>query len=379
MVSDAPQDGQGQLDDFVNSSTTDTALATALACHAANISSVPVRCDGSKAPDVLTWDPYKERLPTLEEILAWYRTVRGVAVVCGAVSGNLFVVDSEYPDLTADWCELVGGDFPGLIESLPHVRTPGRCAAGADHFYGRSPQPLPTSKLAHLTADEALARTGDEHKRTAIEIKAEGGYVLAPGCPGGCHESGRLYRHVGGPFIEDVPTLTQEQVDALLDAARALNQVPAVTAEYHGSTAVGDGTRPGDVFNRLASWGDVLTPHGWVLVRVKGETGFWRRPGKSKGVSATTGYCHNDRSGDLLCVFSTNAAPLDIPDGQDHRCFSKFSAYTLLNYKGDFKAAARELAGRGYRLPSAGPRSASHALREVRFTVRIRGEEVRGG
>jgi hypothetical protein len=316
----------------------------ALSCRGADISTIPVRCDGSKAPALRTWDPYKVRLPTEEEIHGWYRNGNGVAVVGGKVSRNLGILDFEYPDFYQAWCELVEADFPGLVESLPQVRTPGKSADGGRHSYFRSPEPVPSGKLARLTPEEARERTGDPGKVTAIEIKAEGGYALAPGCPAACHESGRLYVHVGGPFIEEVPTLTAEQVKVLLDAARVLThaQGPKVE-EYHGSTEAGDGTRPGDVFNRAADWRDVLEPHGWVLVYFKDGTAYWRRPGKTKGISATTGYCHTDRSGDLLCVFSTNADPLTIPDGKDHECFSKFGAYALLNHGGDFKKAAQAM------------------------------------
>jgi putative DNA primase/helicase len=319
------------------------ALALSRACRAAGISTIPIRCDRSKAPAVSTWDPYKRRLPTEAEIESWFRDPAGVAVIGGKVSGGLFVIDSEYPDFTAALCELVGAEDAGLMESLPHVRTPGKSKDGGDHFYGRSPVPVPSGKLARLTEAEARERTGDPKKTTAIEVKAEGGYCLAPGCPASCHESGRLYVHVAGPFIEDVPTLTEEQVGILLDAARALDHTPGPKVEeYHGSGAPATrGGRPGDVFNRAADWWRVLVPHGWALVRRRGGVCYWRRPGKDKGVSATTGYCRSETAGDLLCVFSTNADPLTIPDGKDHQCFSKFAAYALLNHKGDFRAAAR--------------------------------------
>ena len=76
---------------------------------------------------------------------------------------------------------------------------------------------------------------------------------------------------------------------------------------------------PGDDFNLRASWGpDILEPAGWQLVFRNGRTQYWRRPGKERGVSATTAYGW----GDYLYVFSTNAT-LD-----PHRAFDKFGAYT---------------------------------------------------
>ncbi len=328
-----------------------SALSSALEYLSAGLSVIPIRADGSKAPACSSWDEYKTRLPTEDEIHGWFNAgLLGVAIIGGAVSGNLAVIDIEFPDFTSLWCELVEAQEPGLTANLPRVSTPGKAGQPGTHFYFRSSIHLKTGKLARLTKAEALARTGDAGKQTAIELKAEGGYVLAPGCPPGCHASGRLYTHVGGPFIEEVPAITALQADLLLSCARAIDRCPQEKGEaYVGSNPPPNGmARPGDVFNQRAQWGaDVIGPHGWVLVKDRGVC-YWRRPGKENGISATTGYCKSERSGDLLCLFSSNADPLVIPDGRDHQCFSKFGAYAFLNHKGNFLEAAKDLAEKGY-------------------------------
>ena len=99
------------------------------------------------------------------------------------------------------------------------------------------------------------------------------------------------------------------------------------------------GSRPGDIFNQRASWQEVLEPHGWELVRVVGEEGHWRKPGKEgPGISATT----NFDGSDLLYVFSTSTC------FEPQRGYTKFGAYAVLNHGEDFSAAARELASNGY-------------------------------
>jgi hypothetical protein len=130
----------------------------------------------------------------------------------------------------------------------------------------------------------------------------------------------------------------------LFDLARSLNRhaVPAPLPLAPAADAHGD--RPGDDFNRKGSWEDVLRPAGWEVGRRAGETLHWRRPGKKPpGTSATTGRCRSEASGDLLYVFSTNAAPFEA-----ERCYSKFGAFALLHHAGDFGAAARELREKGY-------------------------------
>ena len=98
------------------------------------------------------------------------------------------------------------------------------------------------------------------------------------------------------------------------------------------------GERPGDLFAAKASWEDILLPHGWRVVGHRGEVTLWCRPGKTDGISATTGHC-----GDHLYVFSSNAHPF-----APERAYSKFTAFAFLNAAGDFIKAATMLACQGF-------------------------------
>jgi putative DNA primase/helicase len=117
-------------------------------------------------------------------------------------------------------------------------------------------------------------------------------------------------------------------------------------------TVQANGQRPGDDFERRASWAEILEPHGWVMVGRRGEVEDWRRPGKDSGVSATVNYAASG----LLYVFSTNADPFE-----DGRGYSKFTAFALLNHGGDYGKAAKALqqAGYGRQLLMPGKRSPS--------------------
>src|SRR5262249_5736540 len=106
---------------------------------------------------------------------------------------------------------------------------------------------------------------------------------------------------------------------------------------------------PGDDFNARAEWADILTPHGWECVRQSGGKHFWRRPGKEGvGWSATTGL-RSKAGNPLLCGVFSHAHPFPGPPaGRPCSTHSKFSAFALLNHAGDYSAAARDLAQRGY-------------------------------
>lgn len=100
-----------------------------------------------------------------------------------------------------------------------------------------------------------------------------------------------------------------------------------------------EGERPGDEFNRTASWQDILLPQGWQWVRRQGDDWYLRRPGKMSGGHSATLRGSTDR----LWVFSEEAHPFEA-----FKLYDKFSAYTILEHHGDFAAAARQLGARGY-------------------------------
>jgi len=94
-----------------------------------------------------------------------------------------------------------------------------------------------------------------------------------------------------------------------------------------------NGDRPGDRLAAVLSWAEILEPVGWMFVGSKGQTGYWRRPGKAEGISATT----NALGTDYLHMFTSSAPPFLADES-----YSKFGAWTLLNADGDFAAAARQ-------------------------------------
>jgi hypothetical protein len=101
--------------------------------------------------------------------------------------------------------------------------------------------------------------------------------------------------------------------------------------------------RPGDCFNRVRSWGDILSPHGWTFDGMKGGQEAWLRPGKKAGgnVSALTNYLGRGK----LHIFSSET-------GLDHsRDYDKFGMYMRLNDLSVGEAMQRvraELAAEGH-------------------------------
>ena len=80
----------------------------------------------------------------------------------------------------------------------------------------------------------------------------------------------------------------------------------------------------------------MLQRHGWRLSHRSGDNEHWIRPGKAKGTSATL------KDGTFY-VFTSNAAPFE-----PMQAYSPFAAVAMLDYHGDFEAAASALGRQGY-------------------------------
>jgi len=283
------------------------------------------------------WEPRQHARPTKEQILSEFGNGAGIGIVSGAVSSDLEIIDVDNRDSFTEFVNiLLMSGAEELFMSLPIVQTPN-----GYHLYYRCEVIEGNQKLAQ----RPLA---DKKRKTLIETRGEGGYVLAPGSPVECHPDKGSYTLIQG-HLESIPTIDTEQRQQLLDAARSLNEyvkvqdpVAKVVKSDDGFVDVNTG-RPGDDYIERTPWSEVLT--GWQHIGQRQDSvDLWRRPGKTTGISATTNYAGTD----LLYVFSSNGAPFE-----PERGYSKFSAYGLLNHGGDFKAASIALKKLGFGTPPA--------------------------
>lgn len=159
-------------------------LAVARHYVAVGLSVIPVKADGSKGAAV-KWGEFMERMPTDAELAAWFAPHRpvGIAVVCGKVSGNLAVMDFENDSAWQRWRERAEAlGVSTLFAGFPIVRAP----KGGRHLYCRiAEEPAAGGKLAMVAKNETL-----------IEVRGQGNYVLAPGCPVSCHPTNTRYAFV---------------------------------------------------------------------------------------------------------------------------------------------------------------------------------------
>jgi putative DNA primase/helicase len=232
------------------------------------------------------------------------------------------------PDSFDQWEALVK-EISGVrsLEELPIVMTP----SNGFHVYFRCEE--------RVQGNQKLARRKGLEGRpeVLIETRGEGGYTILPESPPECHPSKQPYFLVQGDLTK-IPTVSGKERTLLLESSRALNEYADPKRIISGpSNPRGD--RPGDDFNARTDWLEILQPHGWQKAGHRAEITYWRRPGKNRGISATTNFGGTD----LFYNFSSNGHPFEA-----NTAYSKFAAHTSLNHKGDFTAAAADLRDKGY-------------------------------
>lgn len=328
-------------------------LEAALELHAAGYSVLPIRPDGTKAP-AIPWKPFTQERATEDQVRAWFTgTDHGLAVIQGAISGNAELTELEgraahqlasLRDLAHDtglgtlWDTITGG----WTEMSP---------SGGFHFHYRLDTPVP--------GNTKIARGAD--KQVLAETRGENGYVVVAPTPGTHHTTGKPWtRVIGSPAT--APLLSLEDRDAFHALLRTLDEAPQrdkAPENKPGNIPAlprdpADGITPGDDYENKTDWSQILTPAGWAHVTTRGQTRYWRRPGKTEGFSATTGHA-NDR--DRLYVFTSST------DFEQEVPYTKLGAYAVLHHGGDHSAAATELHRQGY-----GQRPRETTLRLVRNT-----------
>ena len=89
---------------------TDVILDTVRQAYAAGLCVLPTRADGSKAPDVESWTPFKLARPALDQMRVWDFAHRdGFGVLAGPVSGHCETWDFDCPEIFETFLAVVAG------------------------------------------------------------------------------------------------------------------------------------------------------------------------------------------------------------------------------------------------------------------------------
>lgn len=325
--------------------------------HDAGLCVLPIRADGTKRPSV-SWLQYKLARTTPEQHDAWFGDDqdRGIAVVYGAVSGGVELIEFEglaireglldkVTEIMRDsglgepWDAILGGWVTESPSGGMHfrVRVEGADVPGNTKLASRlAREDEYTEEEQQRLREKPTARI----VRVLIETRGEGGYGLVEPSGGTVHASGRPYiRKTGSP--SNIPVIDGDMMEAIRDVCHMLDRLPkpepVKTAPRPAPPRPDGSLRPGDDFEARAAWEDILRGT-FRPVSTHGSETYWGWADGVGGVKATTGRDEHDR----LFVFATGS------DFTPEVPYSKFGAYALLEHNGDHKAAARALALQGY-------------------------------
>ena len=291
----------------------------------------------NKTPAIKSWKEYQSRIMTKTEINKEFNRSSGIAIICGAVSGNkeggleVIDVDTKY-DLTgtlwADLYKLLEDNLPEIISSLVIAQT----KSGGYHIYYKCKEIKGNLKLAQRTASaEELKKDKNDKVRVLVETRGEGGYVIAPDTKG--------YKFIKGS-PDNIPLITPAQREKIIYISKSFNEIPEpvklTTPVNNNNTFQGLGSF--EDYNERGDIIELLISHGWSVPRREGDRIHLRRAGDTK--AETSGNFHTKLR--LLYIFSTSTV------FEAGRGYTPSSAYAVLECNGDLSKASKSLRELGY-------------------------------
>jgi hypothetical protein len=276
------------------------------------------------------WKRYSTEMIDLNDLLTQLRHPKaaGIAVICGAVSGGLEVIDIDlkYALDPQYYDRLSAAIDPEIMGKLYVVKT----RSGGYHWYYRCEEITGNKKLAmRPKTEQELKENPNGKKICLIETRGEGGYVIAPPTEG--------YSRIGKG---NIPLLTIDEREALWSACRSFNEVYEDKAvDVRARPANKEfGLSPFDDYNRRGDVVELLVKHGWTVVADTPKKVLFKRPGKTD--SKTSGNYNKDLG--WFSVFTTNSC------FEPETAYRPYAVFTMLEADGDFKKAARMLADQGF-------------------------------
>ena len=326
----------------MNTTTTtdrDRIVRSAVQWNAAGILIMPASPDGSKSP-LGKWKDIREGVaprPSLNSVIEAIRRKKsdGISVICGKCSGGLEMIelDVDDPELLSEFImnlEAAGlGEIWDSIIGGVEERSP---SGGCHFFYKVSGEPKGNLKLAF----------GEDGEKATIETRGQGGQVIVSYSAGRTHPSGGEYVQTRGEGPSKIPTITEEQRNAIHDAARKCCRQPEKSTPRESKPRVKSehaGNRSGDEFQRETTWEMILEPLGFK----KGDSFYydgeenhdWSRPHKEAGSRSVT------TTPERMVVWSTGTK-LEANDRETgaQKSYSRFEAFVFFHFDGNFSDAA---------------------------------------
>lgn len=271
------------------------------------------------------------------------KTINGLALVCGKVSGSLEVIDVDCKyDLTGslweDLSETLKIELPEIYNKLVIAETKSK----GYHIYYRHDVNIISGnlKFAERKATTEEVKKGEKTK-VLIETRGQGGYVIAEPSPG--------YKFIQNN-IYNIPTITSEQRIKIIEICRDFNQIEEKPKEEKRSNYTQSFKRLGlNPFEDYNERGDVITllqGHGWSIFRETAQRVYLTRPGGGTNSDYSANYLKSKK------LFSNWSA--SVYDFEIKKAYNNSQVFSILECGGDLKLTYRRLLELGYGEPEPG-------------------------
>ena len=311
----------------------------------AQLSVIPTKED--KLPALPSWKPYQSQRIKEEEVDSLFKgaNVKGLAIICGAISGGLEVIDV---DTKHDTTGTLWNELRGLIEDnlqeLYSKLVIAQTKSGGYHIYYRC------SSIAR-----SLKLSTKKNREVLIETRGEGGYVIAPPTPG--------YKYIQGE-PSNISTITPEEREILFNISKSFNELEEIKPKVNTSSSkkpTSIGLSPFEDYNQRGDVVDLLESKGWTVVSEIGKRVNLLRPGSTD--SKTSGNYHTELR--VLRVFSSST------DFNPDKGYGPSQVFSLLECNGDNKLTYRRLLELGYGEPYGGDNIETTQVKTERIKVEV--------
>jgi len=272
---------------------------------------------GEKRPSVRAWQNYAQEPMGWSETEQLFADTDSIGLVCGFDGMEVLDIDSKHfdGDELTEFIDMLDDASPGLRDKIvvQHTRS------GGQHWI---------YKCETIEANQKLAR--NFNGEVTFETRGVGGQIVVFPSPG--------YRVDGK--ISKIQFITPAERDALLTCARSMDRPQLVAAQtlYVAGTQETNEHTPWGEFRATHTALDILTAHGWTIVRENSKFIYVKRPGDTD--AKTSGQIFKDSG--LFWPWTTST------EFEAEEPYDGFQCFAILEHRGDFQAAAKEIIARGY-------------------------------
>ena len=283
---------------------------------AAGFSPIPL-VRGDKRPALKAWQRYGTEPISWGDAEQLFTNTDSIGIVCGYDGLEVLDIDAKHfdGDELAEFIEAVDAEAPGLRSKMTIQNT----RSGGQHWI---------YKCDAVEGNQKLAR--NLNGETTFETRGVGGQIVVFPSPGYSMQS----------KITLVQRITPAEREVLFRCARLTSTAPAIVAIAHEQYIRNEqtSTTPWGEFRETHTALEILEANGWRVVGQNAKYTYLKRPGDTD--AKTSGVIFNDTG--LFWPWTTST------EFEAEKPYDAFQCFVVLECRGDFKEAYRQLNERGF-------------------------------